>query len=208
MKFKDRFDAGATLARRLTAYKGKPCIVLAIPRGGVQVGVVIAKELQAPLEPVLVKKIGHPFNPEYAIGAVSTEDSVIYVVPDNSEEYIQSQIQKLQKLLRERETTFLQGQNPANLQGKIVILVDDGIATGSTITAALTLLRKQKPAKIIVAAPVAPSHTLESLQKESDEFVCLHTPKAFSSIGEFYERFDQVDDEEVIRLLKDSKAFL
>lgn len=203
--FKDRFDAANQLVMRLKKYSNNPdTIILAIPRGGVQLGYVLAKELHLPLDVIFTKKIGHPGNPEFAIGAVSTNH--IYISPDfvhepQLNEYIEQQTIKIRKLLHERTTAY-RGDKPAlNLTNKIVIIVDDGVATGHTLSASMSLVRQDAPKKIIVALPVAPANTLNNLRKAADEVICLNIPDVFFGVGQFYQNFEQIDDNEAIRLL-------
>jgi putative phosphoribosyl transferase len=197
----DRKEAGLLLAEKLMKYKGEDAIVLAIPRGGVPVGYYIAEALNVPLDVVLSKKIGHPLNPEFAIGSVS-EDSVI--IDSNAEvpaEYIQGEIEKIKKQLREKHKLFAGHENLPEIKNKIVIIVDDGIATGNTLLATVNMLRKKKPAKIVVASPLVPYDRAHKIQVTADDFVYLFAPRYFPGVGAFYKSFEQVSDEEVIRLL-------
>jgi len=203
--FADRYDAGRQLARALAKYKGKKnVLILAIPRGALQLGGVLHDELKAPLDIIVTKKIGHPMSEEYAIGAVGpggeyfvSEGSV-----DVSPEYIEGERKRLETLVEEKYSRY-RGERPRpDVRGKTVILVDDGIATGSTLIAAIHVLRKQKPAKIVVAVPVAPADGLARVKAEADEVVCLLVPEDFYAIGQFYDDFPQVDDEEAIAILK------
>jgi putative phosphoribosyl transferase len=202
-KFMNREQAGILLAEKLKKYQGSNSVVLAIPRGGVPVGYVIAKLLQLPLDIILSKKIGHPSNPEYAIGAVSAGSVIIAPninVPDN---YIEQEIAKLQKQIQEKYDYFKKGKKPLDISGKNVILVDDGIATGRTLMASIEMLRKQNPLKIIVAAPVVPLNNVPEINQRADEFIYLLSPQYFSAVGQFYDDFTQTEDEEVIRLLNE-----
>ncbi|MCC3155454.1 phosphoribosyltransferase family protein [Hymenobacter sp. BT770] len=206
--FQNRQDAALRLAHRLEKYRGEDGIVLAIPRGGVPIGYVIAQQLGFPLEVVLSKKIGHPNNSEYAIGSVSLDSVAVdertaFGIPA---EYIQEQAARIQAKLRENFRLFMDGRPPTNLKGKTVIVVDDGIATGHTMVATVEAIRKSRPAKLIVAVPVAPPHAQQQLAPLVDEFVCLLLPRDFAAVGQFYVTFDQVSDEEVIRLLRKSAA--
>jgi predicted phosphoribosyltransferase len=199
--FKDRQEAGFLLAEKLMHYKNTDAIILAVPRGGVPIGYVIAQKLQLPLDIVLSKKIGHPFNKEFAIGAVSLDSTIIDKHPDISNEYIEQEISKLRKLLKEKYTLYRGQLNPISVKDKIVILVDDGIATGNTLLASIAMLRKKKPAKIVVAVPVLPYETVEIFLNNTDEFIYLMAPTYFRGVGGFYEKFQQVEDEEVIQML-------
>jgi len=200
-KLKNRTEAGQLLAKKLKKYKNSDSVVLAIPRGGVAVGYEIAKELHLPLDIVLSKKIGHPNNEEYAIGAVSMDSILLDEHPEVSKIYIQKKIEELQKILQKKYQLYSSNQQPIELKDKNVIVVDDGIATGNTLLACLTMIRKKNPATIIVAVPVLPSNTISIFQKNSDEFVYLIASNYFRGIGEFYDQFDQVEDTEAIEML-------
>lgn len=205
MLFKNRFDAAEQLAEKLQKYKGrKDVILLAIPRGALQIGNVLAKRLKLPLDIVLTKKIGHPFNPEMAIGAVSLESETIDPqFRDVSKEYIKSEIRELRKKLKERSLKY-RGRKPfPKLKGKVVILVDDGVAMGHTMSVAIDLVKKEKPKNIIVAIPVGSAEAVAMLKRKADEVICLSTPESFMAIGQFYQQFAQVEDEEAIKLLKE-----
>lgn len=201
--FKDRTDAGFELALKLFKYKGKDGVVLAIPRGGVPVAAVVARELGMPMEVMLSKKIGHPLNPEYAIGAVSLEDRVITPHPDVDQEYIEKETVRIRKKLSENYHRFMGEKQPVPLDDKIVIIVDDGIATGNTLLSTLPMIRKQKPKKIIIAVPVAPSGAVLRLSRSVNEMVVALIPDAFYGVGGFYEDFHQVSDEEVVNYMKE-----
>lgn len=204
--FKDRYEAAMQLAKKLEKFKNKDGIVLAVPRGGVPIGYVVAKELGLPLEVILSKKIGHPYNPEFAVGSVSLYGTVINdSIIDFSMEYIHKEVERLLKVLNEKNKLYMGNRKPTDLKDKTVIIVDDGIATGNTILATLEGLRKCKPKEIIIAVPVAPPSTVSKLSKYVDEFICLLTPDNFSAVGQFYDTFLQVSDDEVIKLLHDSE---
>jgi putative phosphoribosyl transferase len=204
MLFKDRYDAASRLIPYLEKYKNEPGIVFAVPRGGVPIGYYIAKNYNLPLELLLTKKIGHPGNKELAIGAVSLEDHILderHLIP---EPYIYNEITKIRESLKEGYKKFMGDQKPADLEGKIVIIVDDGIATGNTLRSAIRLTRSKHPKKIVVAVPVAPVETANILKKEVDDFICPHTVENFTSVGLYYSDFSQVSDEEVVQLLKEA----
>jgi predicted phosphoribosyltransferase len=204
--FIDRTDAGKQLARALVAYKGQPVVVYALPRGGVVLGVEVARFLEAPLDLIVVRKIGHPYQPEYAIGAVA-EDGYVITNPDevanvDKHWFDQAAAEELKEAQR-RRALFLQGRHPVAVQGKIAIIVDDGLATGLTMLAAIHEIRKRGPKKIIVAVPVAAAETANTLRSEVDDLVVLHIPEGwFGAIGAFYYRFDQVSDDEVVALMR------
>jgi len=208
--FRDRVEAGKRLASALKDFAGKDAIVLAIPRGGVVVGFEVARALDVPLDVIIPRKIGAPDNPELAIGAM-TEDGTIIL--DESliqylrvpEDYIQEESER-QKLEIERRLKLYRGDVAyPSLKDREVIIVDDGIATGSTMKAALASIRKRGAKAIVVAIPVGPPSTIRELEKEANRVVCLHNPESFYAIGQFYEDFAQTTDEEVIRLLRLSK---
>jgi putative phosphoribosyl transferase len=169
----------------------------------VEIGYVVAKELELPLEIVLSKKIGHPHHSEFAIGAVSLEGRVVNERSDVSDEYIEEETGRLRNLLRERYKKYYGERKPASLEDKIVIVVDDGIATGNTLLSTIELIRHHNPRWVVVAIPVAPPDSLRHIEeaKGVDEVVCLLAPRDFHAVGQFYENFDQVEDKEVIRLL-------
>ncbi|TRX00391.1 phosphoribosyltransferase [Flavobacterium gawalongense] len=198
---KDRIEAGLLLAEKLKKYQNSNTIVLAVPRGGVPIGSIIAKSLQLPLDIVLSKKIGHPYNKEFAIGAVSMDSMIIDEHPEIPQEYIDDEIIRLRKLLRGKYELYMGNREPLDIKEKNVILVDDGIATGNTLLASISMLRKRNPAKIIVAVPVLPYDTVPVFEKNTDEFVYLIASKYFRGVGGFYEDFNQVEDDEVIKLL-------
>ncbi len=201
MYFRDRTEAGLLLAEKLRKYKGKQGVVLAVPRGGVPVAYEVARELELPLELILTKKIGHPMNKEYAIGAASLSDHFVIPHEQVSDEYIQAELGRIRRKLREMYTTFMGDREPEPLTGKTVIVIDDGIATGNTLMGTIQVLRKSDPGRIIIAVPVASPQAVEKLSKKVDEMVVLFAPEAFYGVGAFYEDFSQVSDEEVLEYL-------
>lgn len=200
-KFKNREEAGRLLAEKLKAYKNQDALVIAIPRGGVPLGYEIAKTLHLPLDIIVSKKIGHPSNPEYAIGAVSRDSVILNPDVNVSDIYIEREIERLQKLTVEKYNYYRNGKNPIPINKKTVILVDDGIATGKTLLASIDMLRKQNPKQIIVAAPVVPRDTITEIEEKADKFIYLMSPLYFGAVGNFYEDFSQTEDDEVIYLL-------
>jgi putative phosphoribosyl transferase len=195
--FRDRIEAGLLLAARLKKYKNDPGIVLAVPRGGVPVAYAVARELGFPIEVILTKKIGHPMNKEYAIGAASLTDYFIVPHDDVTDEYIEREVQRVRSRLKEMYVRFMGDKEPENLRGKTVIVIDDGIATGNTLLGTVNVLRKSKPGKIVIAVPVASKNAVEKLSTEVDEIVAVMSPEEFYGVGAFYENFAQVSDEEV-----------
>lgn len=204
--FKDRTEAGILLAEKLQNYKNSNTLVLAVPRGGLPVGYEIAKSLHLPLDIILSKKIGHPFNREFAIGAVSMDSIIVDEHPDVPKDYIEKEIIRLRKLLQEKYELYMGNREPFDVKGKNLIIVDDGIATGNTILVSIAMLRKKNPAKIIVAVPVIPYDTVDVFQQKADEFVYLIASKYFRGVGGFYEEFEQVEDEEAIQILRIANA--
>lgn len=206
--FIDRKDAGKQLAAALVKYQKAPnTVVLGLARGGVVVAYEVAKALHLPLDVICPRKIGLPYNPELAMGAV-TESGQMILNPSVietlgvSDDVIREVAEKEKKRAIERLKVLRQGLPPRQLKGKDVILVDDGLATGATMKAAVQSMKFEGAATIIVAVPVSPDTTLEELQNEADEVVCLETPPFFQAIGQFYDYFDQVEDDEVVELLK------
>jgi predicted phosphoribosyltransferase len=209
MRFRDREDAARALVSPLAAYRGrKDVIILAIPRGGVVIGATLARTLELPLDVTLTKKLSHPENPEYAIGVVSlTRESIDYaaVARDHiASSYIERETGRIRKLLSERYRLYRGEADPPVLKGKTVILVDDGIATGQTMSAAVFIARREAARRIVVAVPIASQQAVEALRELADQVVCAASPRDFLAIGEFYERFDQVEDNEAVRLLRQS----
>lgn len=204
--FKNRLEAGNLLAEKLQEYTSKKnAIVLAIPRGGLQIGVPIAKKLDLPLDIVITKKIPFPGNPEYAIGAIGPEGEIFITSEITSKEYINEQKEELTQKIKERYKKYRGNLPLPNLKNKIVILVDDGLATGSTMIAAIAYIKKQTPSLIIVAVPVAPMETCKKIEPMVDKLICLKIPEYFYAVGEFYQEFFQVEDDEAIRLLKEAQ---
>jgi putative phosphoribosyl transferase len=207
--FKDRKDAGTQLAEKLTEYVGQEnMLVLALPRGGVVTGVEIANRLKAPLDVLIVRKIGHPWQPELAVGAVSETGSIVYnedVVASTgvTKDYLRGEAARQREEIARRQQLYRGGQKLMNLRGKTVILVDDGVATGATMKAAVETLRRQQVGKLIVGVPVAPPSTAAELQRMVDVFVCMAMPEDFMSVGSYYEDFKQVTDADVMQLLQD-----
>lgn len=210
MRFRDRIDAGRQLAERLTAYRnGNNVVVLALPRGGVPVGFEVARELNAPLDVFLVRKLGVPFQPELAMGAIASggvrilsEDLIAELqIPRQLVDEVASR----ELLELERRNGLYRGDRASlPLKGRTVIVVDDGLATGSTMEAAIVALRLHDPERIVVAVPVGAAETCERLARLADQVVCAETPRPFNAVGLWYSRFDQTTDEEVIDLLRRS----
>lgn len=212
LAYQDRVEAGLALASVLKKYRNrKDALLLALPRGGVPVAYQVAEALHLPLDVFLVRKLGLPGHEELAMGALAQGNGIVF----NSEiieayhlgnREIERAVQRERKELARREQAYRSGMPPLEVQGKILLLVDDGLATGATMRAAVQALRKQNPATIVVAVPVAPPEVCEDLQREADEVVCPRRPTFFSAIGQWYEDFDQTSDEEVRALLNLSKV--
>ena len=204
--FQDRIDAGIQLATALEKFREEDTVVLAIPRGGLPLGSIVAKALQAPLDVVLTKKIGHPYHKEYAIGAVSLEDSILSDAVGVTKSYIKEETARIRQQLKVRHKAYYKGRSATPLKDKTVVIVDDGIATGNTILVTGQLVKKKQPRKVIVAVPVAPKAAVNKLEASPniDEVICLSTPLHFHAVGQFYEVFDQVSDEEAIALLEEN----
>lgn len=202
--FTNRRDAGKQLAKALLSFKDQNVVVMAIPRGGLPLGAIVAKTLEAPLDVVLSKKIGHPNNKEYAIGAVSLDNRILSNTLGVTKEYIAEETKVIREKLRERHQQYYKKRTPQNLKNKTVVIIDDGVATGNTILVTVALVNQKEPHKIIVAVPVGSDSAIENLKNHAmvDEVICLKTPYNFRAVGQFYSAFPQVSDEEAIGLLE------
>jgi len=210
-QFRDRGEAGRLLARELERFRGPDTVVLGVPRGGVIVAAEAARALCAPLDVIIARKIGAPSQPELAIGAVVSggqrlldEPAIRYlrVRPEYIDQETRHQLEEIERRLQ----LYRGDRPPVDVRGKTVIVVDDGIATGYTMRAALVGLRNQGAGRIVVAVPVAPPSTCEELRRLADEVVCLRTPEPFLAVGAWYEDFEQTTDEEVQQLLRETSA--
>ena len=195
---KDRKEAAQQLADKLEEYTGQDGAVLAIPRGGVPVGYEIANRLDWPLDIAMAKKIGHPTNKEYAVGAVSLSGYIVNQEVPLERDYLETEVGRIRTELQNQYHKYMDGNSPIIVTDKVIILVDDGVATGNTVLSTIDLLRRDKPKKIVVAVPVSSPEAFRKIEKKADEVVCLATPESFRSVGEFYKSFDQVSDEEVM----------
>lgn len=200
--FKDRQEAGKLLANELQEYNNdKSAVVLAIPRGGVVPAFEVAHKLHLPLEIALVKKIGHPTNREFAIGAASLDEYIINEGSNVTTSYIENEVANLRQKMKDQQQQFIGNRKPISLKNKKVIIVDDGIATGLTLKMVVELVKKANPSEIIVAVPVSPSDSAAEFESLVDKFVCLSVPVFFRAVGEHYENFEQVEDETVKEIL-------
>lgn len=207
MRFRDRREAGRLLAEEMDFLKGnEDVIVLGIPRGGVVVAYEVAQAIGAPLDVYITRKIGAPYNPELAIGAVASDGGI--VLDDDlirqlgvPESYVQEETERQRQEIERRAREYRGDQPSLELAGKTVVVVDDGVATGATTMATLRALQKQALKELILAIPVGPPDTVKALSKEADRVICLSTPRLFWAVGAFYTVFDQTSDEEVKRLL-------
>lgn len=204
--FRDRDEAANRLAEKLTTYEGKNPLILAIPRGAVPMARIIADRLGGEFDVVLVRKLRAPYQPELAIGSVD-ESGWTYIAPfaasmGADEDYLAEEKQVQMETIRKRRAQYTPIRPPIDPAGRIVIVIDDGLATGATMISALHGLRARKPARLICAVPVAPPDTLDKVRQMADEVVCLEAPEFFQAVGQFYRHFNQVEDDEVIALLR------
>jgi putative phosphoribosyl transferase len=205
MRFKNREHAAALLAARLAAYKGQIPLVLGVPRGAVPMARIIASALGGDLDVVLVRKLRAPYQPELAIGAIDEAGSVLrgkYLdSADVPEEYLREEIRTQSEVLRRRRALYTGKRRPSTAAERVVIIVDDGIATGSSMLAAIRSVRAQRPRKIVVAIGAAPPESLAAIEREADEVVCLESPEDFYAVGQFFEDFSEVTDDMVVAAL-------
>lgn len=213
--FADRHDAGVQLAQQLLQYRDlqPQAVVLGLPRGGVVAAAEVATALNAELDVLVVRKIGAPHQAELAIGAVTNgEQPQVFLNRELIEAlgvddgYLNQEIARQHEEVRRRQEFYRRGRPPVPIEGRVVIVVDDGIATGATVRAGIAALRKKNPARIVLAVPVAAPDSLRMLQQDVDEIVCLYAPSNFMAVGRFYSNFEQTTDEEVIALLEGAKA--
>jgi putative phosphoribosyl transferase len=210
--YRDRADAGRRLAQLCRRFAGTGPVVLGLPRGGVVVAAEVARALDAELDIVVVRKLGAPQQPELAIGAVSSADGPRVILEEHlvrrlnvSEAYLEREIDEQFAELRRREEAYRAGAAPLEVRGRVVIVVDDGVATGASTRAALRAVRGRRPALLVLAVPVAAPESLHMLRAECDEVVCPLTPEPFHAVGAFYDNFDQTTDGEVIDLLTEAR---
>jgi len=214
LQFRDRAEAGRLLAEKLKRFQGRDdVVVLALPRGGIPVGFEVSQMLHAPLEPFVVRKLGVPGHEELAMGAIASGDTcfinedivkTLQIVPEQLERVIQSE----QRELARRESQYRDPQQPVNITGKTVILVDDGLATGATMHAAVEGVKTHQPAAIVIAVPVSARDTYNKFQREVDDTVAVALPDEFNSVGQWYRDFHQTTDQEVAELLERARSAL
>jgi putative phosphoribosyl transferase len=209
--FADRQDAGRRLAERLVHVRDGRPVVLGLPRGGVPVAAVVAESLHAPLDVLVVRKIGAPHQPELAMGAVTNGANPMYVLNEDvvrmlgvTNQFLEGAIARELDEVKRRQNLYRSGRPPIDIAGDTAIVIDDGIATGATVRAGLRSLRARSPHKLVLAVPVAPPESIEMLSREVDDLVCLHAPDDFYAVGQFYHNFEQTTDEQVIRALDDA----
>jgi putative phosphoribosyl transferase len=214
LSFRDRAEAGRQLARQLMTHAGQNPVILALPRGGVPVAFEVARALRAPLDLIFVRKIGAPGHAEFGLGAVVDGDHPQVVLNEYALGYVKVPLgyieaeteRQLQEIDHQREH-YLAGRRPVDVEGRVAIVIDDGIATGGTVRVALKGLSRARPAQLILAVPVAPADAIERLRTEADDVVCLLTPEPFYAVGEHYDDFRQTSDQEVTTLLDEAQRW-
>ncbi len=209
MRFENRVEAGRQLAEVLTKYEGRDVVVYALPRGGVVLGFEIAKRLGAPLDLVITRKIGYPGNEECAVCAVAEDGHMICDRSGASfldQDWLRDQAEKEMQEAKRRRQVYLRGRQPLPVEGKVAIIVDDGVATGLTVLLAIMELKHGHPKKVVVAVPVSSRDAAEKIRADADELIALDVPSSFVAVGEYYEQFPQLRDEEVIRLMEQAKG--
>jgi len=200
MLFSDRFDAAYKLMHCLKNYKQHEGVVYAVPGGGVPVGYYLAKDYDLPMELLMAKRIRHPDNNKFSIGAVNLNDYFVNKKTDVSESYIKRQVASIRKTLNERQKQFVNGHAESDVKNKIVFIVDDGAATGNTLLSAIQAIREKQPKKIVIAVPVAPEITLAMLQKHADDVICFHPIKNVVPVENNYLYYPKVSDNEIYQL--------
>ncbi len=211
MIFNNRHEAGIKISDKLLEYNNnKNLVIIAIARGGVEVAFPVCTKFKLPMQITIARKIGAPLNSELAIGAVSEENDLVLnnnIIEDYdiSQEYIESQAKKEQQEIKRRLKKYRPNKNLTDLNGKIVIVIDDGVATGATMKVIIKLIKKRKINKLIIAVPVTASDTMREIKKECDEFISLYVPDYFQAVGSFYQDFQQITDKQVCQLIKENE---
>lgn len=204
--FKDRKDAARQLAQRLQPLRLHHPLILAIPRGAIPIGAILARQLDGELDVVLVRKLPSPFDPEYAIGAIDERGNrlvgIDYPMTDASRAWLERAAAEQLAVLRQRRADYSGSRPPADPCGRHVVIVDDGLATGATMEAALRAVRSELPLELIAAVPVAAPQSLQRVAELADRVVCLHAPMRFAAVSQYYKRFPQVEQEEAVKLLR------
>jgi putative phosphoribosyl transferase len=206
--FEDRLDAGHRLAGALERFASEDVVVLGVPRGGVEVAAEVASARGWPLDIVIPRKVRAPFNPELGLGAIAPgvrvlDESMVRSL-GVSENYLEEEIRLEEEEIRRRTEAYRKGRPPVEVEGRVAVVVDDGVATGGTAAAALRWARAQGASRVVLAVPVAPREAIMRLSKEADEVVCLDSPEPFFAVGQWYRQFPQTSDDEVVRLLERS----
>ncbi|MBD3231524.1 phosphoribosyltransferase [Candidatus Dependentiae bacterium] len=210
--FKNREEAAKELATKLKDYKNKSnTIIIGLPRGGIPIAAIISKEFNIPFDIVVTKKLKDPINSELAFGAITQDgtpilDYKIIQMYQIKQDYIQKEIKNEFQEIQRRLKKYRKNKPPLNVKNKIVIIVDDGIATGATMKAAIETIRKQSPSKIIIAIPVAPTEVIDELKNKVDKIICIKQSANFFAVGQFYKQFPQLEDVEILKILKNFKA--
>lgn len=208
--FADRIEAGARLAEALEHLEGEDVVVLGVPRGGVEVAAEVARARGWPLDIVIPRKVGAPFNPELGLGAIAPGvrvlDERMIRTLNVSPDYLEEEISAQEEEIHRRTGAYRGGRPPLDVRGKVAVVVDDGVATGGTAAAAVRWARAQGATRVVLAIPVAPREAVMRLSKEADEVACLGTPEPFFAVGQWYERFPQTSDREVVDLLERARA--
>ncbi len=213
MLFQNRSEAGQLLAKELSDLRGKDVVVLAVPRGGVLVGYEISRSLDAPLDVYITRKLGAPGNEELALGAIASDgtvvlDPVLMRQLGVTQRYLEDEMERQRAEILRRLSLYRNQRSSLGIKGRIVVLADDGVATGATTMAALRALRKQEPAELILAVPVGPPDAIERLKAEADKVVCLETPEPFWAVGRFFVDWSQLSDQDVSDILSRRRAEL
>jgi predicted phosphoribosyltransferase len=208
MRFANRDQAAAMLAEALAGYRGQHPLVLGLPRGGVPMARVIADALDGDVDVALVRKLRMPGQPELAIGAVDEAGAIVKgrYFEHAPADYVEEEVRRQREIIRQRRALYTRARAPIDAAGRVVILVDDGVATGSSMASAMRAVRARGPARVVIAAAVAPPRSLETMRAESDEVVCLYSTEDFHAVGQFFDDFSEVSDEQVITALARAPA--